>query len=32
MLSRHNAAVSFYYFTEVRYAGRYDRVQKKGDA
>ena len=32
MLTRHDRAVSFYYFTEVRYAGRYDRVQIKGDA
>ena len=29
---RHNAAASFYYFTEVRFAGRYYRAQTKGNA
>ena len=29
---RHNAAASFYYFTEVRFAGRDYRVQAKGNA
>lgn len=29
---RRNAAASFYYFTEVRFAGRYYRVQAKGNA
>lgn len=29
---RHNAVASFYYFIEVRYAGRYYRVQARENA